>query len=68
MERFCDRLARFRMAVSWGGYESLAFPVCALKGPNGYYTDLPWDLVRLYIGLDDADELIKDLEQALSAM
>ena len=65
IERFCDALKYFLMAVSWGGYESLAFPTCALKGPSGYYPDLPWDLVRLYIGLEDPDVLIKDLGQAL---
>lgn len=68
VERFCDRLERFRMAVSWGGYESLVFPVCALKGPSGHYTDLPWDLVRLYIGLDDPEALLRDLDQALAAI
>lgn len=65
VERFCDHLKCFLMAVSWGGYESLQFPVCALKGPEGYYTDLPWSMVRLYIGLEDPDLLIADLGQAL---
>jgi len=66
VERFCDNLKRFLIAVSWGGYESLQWPVCALQGPSGYYTDLPFTLVRLYIGLEDADALIADLEQALA--
>lgn len=65
VERFCDNLKRFLIAVSWGGYESLQWPVCALQGPSGYYTDLPFTMVRLYIGLEDADALIADLEQAL---
>ena len=66
VERFCDGLQRFLIAVSWGGYESLQFPVCALKGPSGYYTDLPFTLVRLYVGLEDPDHLIADLDQALA--
>ena len=66
VERFCDGLQRFLIAVSWGGYESLQFPVCTLKGPSGYYTDLPFTLVRLYVGLEDPDHLIADLEQALA--
>ena len=66
VERFCDGLERFLIAVSWGGYESLQFPVCALKGPSGYYTDLPFTLVRLYVGLEDPDHLIADLDQALA--
>ncbi len=68
VERFCDGLRRFLIAVSWGGYESLQWPVCALKGPSGYYTDLPFTLVRLYIGLEDPDLLIADLENALARM
>ena len=30
VERFCDSLKRFLMTVSWGGYESLLFPVAAV--------------------------------------
>ena len=65
VERFCDNLKTFLIAVSWGGYESLQWPVCALKGPSGYYTDLPFTMIRLYIGLEDPDMLISDLRQAL---
>ncbi|HEX2618042.1 MAG TPA: aminotransferase class I/II-fold pyridoxal phosphate-dependent enzyme, partial [Flavobacteriales bacterium] len=50
VERFSDALQRFLMAVSWGGYESLQYPVCVAAGPDGYKGELPWDLVRLYIG------------------
>jgi cystathionine beta-lyase len=66
VERFCDASERFLIAVSWGGYESLQWPVCALKGPSGYYTELPFTMIRLYIGIEDADALIADLEQALA--
>ena len=66
VERFCDNLKTFLIAVSWGGYESLQWPVCALKGPSGYYTDLPFTMVRLYVGLEDPALLIADLEQALA--
>ncbi|HOZ40157.1 MAG: aminotransferase class I/II-fold pyridoxal phosphate-dependent enzyme [Flavobacteriales bacterium] len=66
VERFCDSLQRFLIAVSWGGYESLQWPVCALKGPSGYYTELPFTMIRLYIGIEDADVLIADLEQGLA--
>lgn len=66
VERFCDASERFLIAVSWGGYESLQWPVCALKGPSGYYTELPFTMIRLYIGIEDADALIADLDQALA--
>ena len=68
VERFCDASKRFLIAVSWGGFESLQWPVCALKGPSGYYTDLPFTMVRLYIGIEEVDLLIEDLEQALAAI
>lgn len=65
VERFCDSLQRFIMATSWGGYESLLFPLCALAASKSFENPLPWNMVRLYIGLEDADLLIADLSQAL---
>ncbi|MBK6377260.1 MAG: PLP-dependent transferase [Xanthomonadales bacterium] len=68
VERFCNALRRFLMTVSWGGYESLAFPVCAVfpAGATVRVTPIPLSLVRLSIGLEDADDLIADLDQALA--
>ena len=68
VERFCDGLKTFPIAVSWGGFGSLQWPVCALKGLSGYYTDLPFTMVRLYIGIEDPHALIADLDQALARM
>ena len=68
VEKFCDGLKRFLMATSWGGYESLIFPICALGASKSFENPLPWNLVRLYIGLEDADLLIEDLGQALDRM
>lgn len=65
VERFCNGLKRFLMATSWGGYESLQFPLCALAASKSFENPLPWNMVRLYIGLEDADLLIEDLKQAL---
>lgn len=65
IERFCDNLKRFIMATSWGGYESLLFPLCALAASKSFENPLPWNMVRFYIGLEDADLLIEDLKQAL---
>jgi cystathionine beta-lyase/cystathionine gamma-synthase len=60
VEKFCDSLQCFLMAVSWGGHESLIFPACAAKNSS-----LPWNLVRLYIGLENPETLIKDIDQGL---
>jgi cystathionine beta-lyase/cystathionine gamma-synthase len=60
--KFCESLKYFLMAVSWGGYESLIIPSCAF----GEKSTLPINFIRFYIGLEETDVLIKDLEQALS--
>ena len=68
VERFCDGLTRFLMTVSWGGYESLAFPVCAVFPRDAAMRPaqgVPLNLVRLSIGLEEADVLIADLDAAL---
>jgi cystathionine beta-lyase/cystathionine gamma-synthase len=69
VERFCDALKRFLMTVSWGGYESLLFPVAAVHpvdAPLDPPGALPLSLVRLSIGLEEPDVLIADLEAALA--
>jgi cystathionine beta-lyase/cystathionine gamma-synthase len=69
VERFCDGLERFLMTVSWGGYESLIFTVAvvhARETPIRMAGALPLSLVRLSIGLEEPDVLIRDLEQALA--
>ena len=68
VERFCNALKRFLMTVSWGGYESLVLPVCAVFPADAPWrtASLPLSLVRLSIGLEDADVLIEDLEQSLA--
>ena len=70
VERFCDALERFLMTVSWGGYESLLFPVCAVHPAAAPLETggLPLSLVRLSIGLEEPDVLIADLEHALAAI
>lgn len=65
IEDFCSSLKRFLMAVSWGGYESLILPICALPISKFNSNPPPWNLVRIYIGLEAADVLIEDLNQAL---
>jgi cystathionine beta-lyase/cystathionine gamma-synthase len=68
--RFCDALTRFLMAVSWGGYESLVFPIAGVRDWRGReeQAGVPVRLVRLSIGLESADVLIADLRQALARL
>lgn len=65
VERFCNALRRFLLAVSWGGHESLQFPTAAVIGADPPPGAPPWDLVRIYVGLEDPEVLIADLDQAL---
>lgn len=66
VEKFCNSLTHFLLAVSWGGHESLAIPAAVSIVPNAFDVSNPHHrLVRLYIGLEDPDYLIADLKQAL---
>lgn len=67
IERFCDALRRFLLSISWGGHESLVFPVAGVRDWRGreHEASVPLNLVRLAIGLEEADVLIEDLDQAL---
>jgi cystathionine beta-lyase len=68
-EQFFHRLQRFLLAVSWGGHESLVLPFCAFYGiPGREDTSAPWNLVRIYVGLEDPDWLWEDLEKALEVL
>lgn len=69
METFIQRLQRFTMAISWGGHESLMTPTIGFyKVPGRSSPPTPWTVVRFYIGLEDADWLWEDLEQAMEVL
>lgn len=66
IENFCNNLKHILMAVSWGGHESLIIPSIAGIANEDYDQKNPrHQLIRMYVGLEDADYLVKDLEQAL---
>lgn len=66
-ERFFHALKHFLLAASWGGHESLVLPSSAFYNiPDRDNSPVPFTLVRFYIGLEDPDWLIQDLEQALA--
>lgn len=69
IETFCNSLKHILMAVSWGGYESLIIPACAGLNKDEFDpTNKRHTLIRIYVGLEDADYLIADLEQALTVI
>lgn len=68
-EAFFNRLNNFLLAVSWGGHESLVIPFCTFYGiPGKPDTTIPFNLFRFYIGLEDPDWLLEDIEQALAGI
>jgi cystathionine beta-lyase len=69
MEAFIHKIQHFLIAVSWGGHESLMMPTIGfynIEGRNN--SPVPWNTVRFYIGLEEADWLIADLAQAMEAL
>jgi cystathionine beta-lyase/cystathionine gamma-synthase len=64
---FCESLQHIQMAVSWGGHESLLLPKCAgLQNHEFDAANPEHQMMRLYVGLEDATYLTADLEQAFS--
>jgi cystathionine beta-lyase/cystathionine gamma-synthase len=69
IENFCEGLHHILMAVSWGGHESLIIPGCAslkdgeFDANNSYHR-----VVRMYVGLEDAEYLIEDLDRGFESM
>jgi cystathionine beta-lyase/cystathionine gamma-synthase len=69
IENFCNSLKHIYMAVSWGGHESLVIPKCSgIKRENFIATSKEHRMLRLYVGLEEPEYLIKDLEQAFEKM
>ncbi|HET6724217.1 MAG TPA: PLP-dependent aspartate aminotransferase family protein [Chitinophagaceae bacterium] len=65
--KFCEGLQHIMMAVSWGGHESLVIPKCSGIPVSEFDASNPEHrYIRLYVGLEEADYLIKDIEQAFA--
>ena len=63
--RVVESLKLFHNATSLGGVESLVEHRGPVEGPG---SPVPDDLVRLSIGIEDARDLLADLEQALASL
>lgn len=64
-EAFFHSLNCFQLAVSWGGHESLVMPMVAFYNVEGRdQPSTPWNMFRIYIGLEDPEWLIADLTKA----
>jgi len=73
-DRLVDALRLFGIGYSWGGFESLVLGVpperdrAVMAWPPADCGPADRFAVRLWIGLEDPDDLIADLEQGLAAL
>ena len=69
VKRFFNGLKIFKIGVSWGGHESLIYALAIsyvkeMTAAQFASTGLAYGDMRISIGLEHADDLISDLEQA----
>lgn len=67
VDAFLDALKLFGLGYSWGGFESLAIPCDPQLKFRSQPPAFAGPLIRLHVGLEDAADLIADLEGALTA-
>lgn len=69
IEAFCDAMEHILMAVSWGGHESLIMPgVASIPRDDFDPKNEIHRRVRLYIGLEDPDYILEDLQKGFTAL
>ena len=69
IEKFCNSLKHILMAVSWGGHESLIIPKCAGLQRADFNAELDIHRsCRLYVGLEEPEYIIADLQQAFDVI
>lgn len=64
-KKFCTKLKVVAPATSLGGVETLAEHRKTVEGPT---SPLPDNLVRMSIGIENVNDLIADIDQALNAI
>lgn len=68
-EEVINRLKVFQIGPSWGGYESLAvMPYIDHTDEYAQWCNSCRGLIRIHCGLEGADVLLQDIEQALSIL
>jgi cystathionine beta-lyase len=65
VEAFMDALKLFGLGFSWGGFESLAIHCDPQLKRTAAKPQFGGPLVRLHVGLEDPDDLMADLSDAL---
>ncbi len=60
-----DPMKLFSMGYSWGGFESLIVPANPQATRSATTWSKPGQLIRVHIGLENVDDLKRDLEQGI---
>ncbi len=63
---FVDGLQLFGIGYSWGGFESLIVPAHIRRSARAFAAEGP--VLRIHAGLEDAGDLIADLEKGLNRL
>ncbi len=63
-----EGLELFGLGYSWGGFESLAIPTRPQQARSATRWETPGPCLRLHAGLEDPDDLIRDLEAGLARL
>ncbi len=63
---FIDGLQHFGIGYSWGGFESLILPSHIHRTASSFAAEGP--VIRIHAGLEDAGDLIADLERGLARL
>ena len=66
LEKFYKKLNIFKLGYSWGGFESLiTFPPL---NKRSFQNNIPGNIIRIYCGLEDSSDQIKDITNALKIL
>ena len=68
VDAMLDGMRLFGMGWSWGGFESLAIPTYPARTRTATRWAAPGPCLRLHVGLEDADDLIEDLDAGFARL
>jgi cystathionine beta-lyase len=63
-----DHMSLFKLGYSWGGFESLVVPTYPATLRSATAWDAAGPSMRLHAGLEDANDLIRDLERGFARL
>jgi cystathionine beta-lyase len=68
IDAMLDGMRLFGMGWSWGGFESLIIPIYPERARTASRWEVGGPSLRLYVGLEDPDDLIEDLADGFARL